>query len=366
MEKYEHKLYKIVEDIAEADAVAFAFLNTEKTGFLHYKQPELAPHEIRANILYSGLCHSDSLNGRSKWFPSYYPFAPGHEIIAEVSEVGADVNNFKKGEKVAFGCLRATCGQCKYCSTNKEALCMEVKEEKYTIGVHWGGFSTQLQQPADFFFKLPENLDISRSAPLLCAGNTVYRPIKEYLKKGMKTAVIGVGGLGHLAVQFLSKLGHEVTGITKSLEKKDFILSLGANEVIAASSPHDFLKHNKEFDFVINTLPVMDNFNEYLSLVAPAGFFVQVGIPPTNEDRVSFSINPIVLNEICIVGSLLCSRSDTSEMLELCAKKDIYPIVEEFAFEDFDKALDKLENGKPIFRCIVNCGDYSKKHGLFK
>jgi D-arabinose 1-dehydrogenase-like Zn-dependent alcohol dehydrogenase len=364
-EHFTHDLYKHTENIADADAVAFAFVNKEKAVAFPYKQVDLAPHELRANVLYAGLCHSDSLSVRSKWGQASYPLAPGHEIIGEVSEVGADVKDFKKGDKVAFGTLRAVCGDCKYCNINKEPLCQEVKEEKFTYGYHWGGYSTQLQQPANFFFKVPENLDLARAAPLLCAGVTVYNPIKQYLKKGMKTAVIGVGGLGHLAVQFLAKLGHEVTGVSTTLDKSELIRGLGATDVLASTDPEQMKKHAGKYDLIINTIPVSSNLEEYLSLTAPFGYFVQVGLPDV-EEKVTFGINPLVINEIHLVGSIVGSRADTNEMLELCARENIYPLVEEFSFEDFDKALDKLENGKPKFRCVVNCGEYAKKHGLFK
>jgi D-arabinose 1-dehydrogenase-like Zn-dependent alcohol dehydrogenase len=364
-ERYDHKLYKHVTDIKDADAIAYAWVNKEKAVNFPYKQPDLEDHEIRANVLYAGLCHSDCLSVRSLWGDALYPIAPGHEIIGEVSEVGKNVTDFKKGDKVAFGTLRAICEKCKYCTINKESLCTDVKEEKFTYGFHWGGYSTQLQQPANFFFKVPDTLDLPKAAPLLCAGVTVYNPIKQYLKKGMKTAVIGVGGLGHLAVQFLHKMGHHVTGVSNTLDKADLIKSLGANEVIATSNVEEFSKHKGEYDFIINTLPVSHNFQDYLGLTAPFGYFVQVGLPDVSE-KVSFSINPIVINEIHIVGSCVASRADTNEMLELCAKESIYPLVEEFPFEEFDKAFEKLEKGKPKFRCVVNCGDYSKKIGLFK
>jgi alcohol dehydrogenase (NADP+) len=364
-ESYEHQLYKHVSDIKDADAVGYSWVNKEKAVFFPYKQPDLGDKELRANILYAGLCHSDTLTVRSLWGPASYPLAPGHEIIGEVSEVGKDVKDFKKGDKVGFGTLRAVCESCNYCKTNKEPLCQDVKEEKFTYGYHWGGYSTQLQQPANFFFKLPEKLDLAKSAPLLCAGITVYNPIKQYLKKGMKTAVIGVGGLGHLAVQFMAKMGHHVTGVTNSLSKAEFIKSLGAADVVSSNDVDQFAKHAGKYDFIINTLPVSSGFDQYLGLTAPGGYFCQVGLPDVAE-KVSFCINPLVINEIHLVGSIVGSRDDTNEMLELCAKENIYPLCEEFDFEDFDKAFDKLENGRPHFRCVVDCGKYAKKHNIFK
>ena len=359
-------MYKHQDSIEKADAVAFAFVSKEKTVQFPYKQTELLENELRANILYSGLCMSDSHTCRSKWGPCSYPIAPGHEIIAEVSEVGSKVTKFKKGDKVAFGTIRAACDKCKFCLNNKEPLCIGTNEERFTFGYHWGGYSTQLQQPADFFIPIPEGLDLQRSAPLLCAGITVYNPIKQYVKAGMKTCVIGIGGLGHLAVQFLAKFGTEVTAVTNTMDKKDAILKLGAPRVITMDDKDAVNELKETHDFIINTIPVTtDGFDAYLSLTARGGTFCQVGVPEAGE-KTSFCINPLVINEIHLVGSIVGSRSDIKEMLQLCVDKDIYPMVEEFSFEDFDKALDKLENGRPKFRCVVNCGDFAKKKGLFK
>lgn len=365
IEKYDHDLYKYVNDIKEADAVAYSWVNKEKAVFFPYKSSKLEDDEIRANILYAGLCHSDCFTVRSLWRPAKYPIAPGHEIIAEVSEVGKNITKFKKGDKVGFGTIRKVCDNCDYCKNNKEPLCQNIKENKFTFGYHWGGYSTLLQQPGNFFFKLPEKLDLARSAPLFCAGITVYNPIKQYVKKGMKAAVIGVGGLGHLAVQFLAYLGcSEVVGVTNSLNKEKFIKDLGATGVIL-SEEEDFKKNAGKFNFIINTLPVSKGMDKYLSLTAPGGYFCQVGVPDVTE-KVEFCINPLVVNEIHLVGSLVGSRADIEEMLQICADNNIYPICEQFEFEDFDKAFDRLENGRPIFRCVVDCGKYSKKTNLFK
>jgi len=206
---------------------------------------------------------------------------------------------------------------------------------------------------------------LQKSAPLLCAGVTVYSPMKKYLKPGMKTAVIGIGGLGHIAIQFLSKLGHEVTAVTTSDDKNDLIKTLGATNILNVNKAEDLEANQFSFDFIINTAPSNKDFDQLFKLTAPAGYFVQVGLPDADTNLL-VPCQPLVGNEITLVGSLVGSRADTVEMLKLCAEKNIYPINEEFAFEDFDKALDKLENGRPKFRCTVNVQDFSKKHNHFK
>lgn len=361
---YEHPLYKHTDE-SQAEAFGYCFTSNKTFEKFPYKLPELADDEVRANVLYAGLCLSDSLHCRAKWGGAHYPVAPGHEIIGVVEHVGKNVTEFKKGDKVAFGTLRDCCDQCKNCKRNKEPLCTDDSLDRFTYGLHWGGYSTHLQQPAKFFFKLPENLDLQKSAPLLCAGITVYNPIKQYLRPGDKCAVIGIGGLGHMAVQFLAKMGHHVTAVTNTLDKEQFIKSLGASEVITLKNQEDAKKHKGQYDLVINTVPASDKFADYLALTTSCGYFVQVGAPDYTEN-VSFNPLSLVLLEQHIVGSLVGSRVDTYEMLEFCAKNNVYPLVEEFAFEDFPKALEKLENGKPFFRCVVNVGEFSKKHNLLK
>lgn len=362
---YEHDLYQHVDDISKADAVGFCFLNKRDVEHFPYKNVELKENEVKINILYAGLCHSDSMTGRGKWGYVNYPLAPGHEIIGVVSELGKSCNRFKIGDKVAFGTTRYCCGECKQCLNGKEPLCLNQEEEKFTFGYHWGGYSTCLIQPESHYFLLKDNIKLELAAPLLCAGITVFNPIKLYCKKGFKTAVAGVGGLGHLAVKMLHKMGYEVAGITTSINKEEEIKKLGADFVIDFNNKSHINKYEDYFDFIINTSPVYDGFEKLLQIAGIGGKICQVGFPDSSE-KATFSLEPVILKELQIIGSLVGSRSITQEMLDFCADNDVYPTCEHFSFEDFGKALDRLENGKPIFRCVVDCGSYGKKHGLHK
>lgn len=365
-----HELYTPVKDIKEADAVAYAFLNEEKAEFLPYKLPNLEADQIRANVLYAGLCLSDSKTVRGQWGKvKYYPLAPGHEVIAEVSEVGENVKDYKKGDKVAFGTMRKFCEHCRYCTADRETLCIgepsDKTNEKFTYGYQWGGYSTQIQQPSQCFFKVSDKLKLDKASPLLCAGITVYTPIKRYARPGMKCAVIGIGGLGHLAVQFLHKLGYEVDAITTSLEKEQFIRDLGAKNIVNLKDPESVKKAQRQYDFIVNTSPSAKDFDNLLAFCAKGGFFCQVGAPEVS-DLITISAFSLIMPEITLVGSLVGTKTDIKEMLDLCADKDIYPICETFPFEEFPKAMERLEKGKPIFRCVVAVEEYSKKNGLFK
>jgi D-arabinose 1-dehydrogenase-like Zn-dependent alcohol dehydrogenase len=366
-EKYTHDLYTHVHDKKDADAVAWAFVNKDKFVEFPFKFPELKPNELRANVLYAGLCHSDSLHCRGKWGGCPYPVAPGHEIIAEVSQVGSEVTKFKAGDKVAFGTLREICGECRYCKKGQgEPLCESPLVHRFTYGVYWGGYGTQLQQPADFFIPIPEGLDLAKSAPLLCAGITVYTPMKKYVKPGDEAAVIGVGGLGHLAVQFLAKKGHKVTGVTTTANKKDFILGLGASDVLVSTDSEAMKNSENKFDYIIDTVPSLDGFEARMSLLAPGGTYVIVGVGDVSACNFPVNVFSLVIGERKIVGSLVGKREDIVEMLQFCKEQNIYPMVEEFNFDSFPQALERLENGKPIFRCVVKTEEYSKNNGLFK
>jgi D-arabinose 1-dehydrogenase-like Zn-dependent alcohol dehydrogenase len=362
---YNHGIYKkATKD--DCDAIAYAFISKDKAEHYPFKFPELKSNEIRANILYAGLCMSDSHTARELWGPTNFPLAPGHEIIAEVSQIGSDVKNFKVGQKVGFGTIRNSCAECKYCKKSNEAVCIEIDpSEKFTYGKYWGGYATQLQHPAKFFFPLPDNFDLKRGSPLLCAGITVYKPIKNHVRKGDKCAVIGVGGLGHLAVQFLAKMGYEVTGITTSSDKTEFIKKLGATDVLVSTDKQQMAKHKGKYDFIVNTVPATSDIEGYISLCAPEARFIQVGIPE-NNDEFKLHFYAFVPKDIEIIGSLTGGIDITQDMIEFCAKNDVYPIVEEFSFEDFGKAFDRLENGRPKFRCVVDVQTYSKKNNLFK
>ena len=364
-EIYDHPLYKHCKEEKEADAIAWAFVNSKKMVRFPFKFPAIGPNEIRANVLYAGLCHSDCMTVRSLWGPAPYPIAPGHEMVCEVSQVGSEVKDFKKGDLVGFGTQRDCCDKCKWCLRGEEEVCPNV-EERGTYGKYWGGYSTAVQQPAKFFFHLPEKFDLKRGPPLFCAGITTFYPMKKFLKEGMTTAVVGVGGLGHLAIQFLHKLGHKVTAFTTSKDKIPLIKQLGGDDVIISKDPEQMKAAQGKFDFVINTLPTFKNVHDYINTVALCGYYVQVGAGPITEAQVNFNIFSIIMKEVKVVGSIVGPRQVIRDMVKICVEKDVYPMIEEFGFEDFPKAYDLLENGRPKFRCVVNVKDFAEKNGFKK
>ena len=364
-EKYDHPVYKHVDNIKDADGVAWAFVNKEKMVQFPFKFPEIAPDEIRINTFYAGLCQSDVHTVREIWGPCQYPIAPGHEIIGEVSLVGANVKDFKKGDLVGFGTMRDCCEECEYCKNGRENLC-RAKPEIFTYGKYWGGYATAMQQPAKFFFHLPEGFKLEKAAPLFCAGITTYYPLEKFLKPEMKmTGVIGCGGLGHMAIQFLHKMGHKVTAFTTSEKKRELLTKLGADVIVISKDEKQMKAAINTIDFLINTIPNDVPFDPYVMCLKRGGKLVQVGMPAVS-DQMKINVNLIVACEIEIMGSCVGPRVPIKTMLDFCSKNDVYPIVEEYPFEKMPEAFEKLEHGNPYFRCVVNMKDFAEKNGLKK
>ena len=363
-EKYEHELYKHC-DIKEADAVAWAFVNKDKLVQFPFKFPEIKDDEIRINILYTSLCLSDVHTVKGPWGDCPFPISPGHEVVGEVSLVGKNVKDFKKGDKVGFGCMRDCCDKCEYCLTGKENLC-RYSDDNVVYGLYWAGYATAMQQPSKFFFHLPDGFKLERAAPLFCAGITVYYPIERYLTYDIKTTgVIGCGGLGHLAIQFLHKMGKHVTAFTTSEKKRELLTKLGADKIVISKDPQQMKDAAGSIQFLINTISTDVDFKPYFSCVKRGGKFIQVGTPAA-ADCMKINIIDLVFNEIQIIGSVIGPRQSYKNMIDFCYKNDVYPICEEYQFEKMPEAFEKLEHGSPFFRCVINAKDFAEKNGFKK
>jgi D-arabinose 1-dehydrogenase-like Zn-dependent alcohol dehydrogenase len=352
-EQLTHSTYKFVSE-QEAEGIAWVFVDKENMQRVHIKFPELKPTEARAKVTYTGLCHSDCHTVRDEWGPVTHPICPGHEIVGVVTHVGADVTNLKIGDRVGFGAQRDCCDECEFCKLTFDQICTSDKvDQKFTYGdKYWGGYASHVQHPAKFFFKLPEGLPEERIPPLFCAGATTYAPVAKYAKPGQEVAVLGIGGLGHLAVQYAKAWGCNVTAFTSNKSKEQFIKGLGADRVVV--SDDETLKQEAgKYHLVLNTLPEADKLNEYVSLTRPMGTFCQLGLPDTAKPS-KFNPGLLIFGQINFVGSLIGSRKELRETLDFSAKHNIVPLCEEFDFEDFPKAYDRLLNGRPFFRCVVN------------
>lgn len=355
-----HPTYKIVDE-SQADAIAWAFVDKENMKRLPFKFPPIKPHEARAKVTHTGLCHSDCHVVREEWGPRVRPIAPGDEIVGIITEVGSEVKDLKVGDKVGFGAQRECCGECEFCQDSHENLCKGKIEQYATYGSkYWGGYASHIQQPAGFYFKVPENLPEDKIPPLFCAGVTTYVPIARFAKPGQEVAVLGIGGLGHLAVKFAKAWGCRVTGFTSSPDKEKFILELGADRVVV-TTPENLKAETGKYHLVLNTLPDGQDLNEHLTLTKSLGTFCQLGAPPLSKTT-AFRPAQFLYNQINYAGFLLGSRKEVREMLEFCGKHNIVPICEHFDFEEFPEAYDKLLNGKPHFRCVVNATNVTINH----
>eukprot|EP01016_Furgasonia_blochmanni_P052980 TRINITY_DN8509_c0_g1_i18.p1 TRINITY_DN8509_c0_g1~~TRINITY_DN8509_c0_g1_i18.p1 ORF type:complete len:464 (+),score=125.31 TRINITY_DN8509_c0_g1_i18:163-1554(+) len=363
--QFEHPLYKPCP-LAEADGVAWIWPDTKSMIPTPFKFPPLKSGEIRGNIIYTGLCYTDVHQARGDLGAQPLPIVPGHEVYAKVTAVGPDVKNVKVGDRVGYGFQGNCCDKCEYCTSTVDNLCQSLTPDQYTLSnVRWGGYATAIQQPERFAIKIPDGVPDEDVPNLMCAGITLYAPIARHCKPGMKVAVLGIGGLGHMGVQFASKYGCHVTAFSGSPDKDGLIKSLGAENIINSKDAAAVKAARSQFDVVLNTLPGADGATNtaFLDLAKPNGAVVWLGLHPGTEFA---SLFPLVFKQINLVGSFIGSAKELREMLEFAAKHKIRPITEVFAFEDFPKAFDKLENGRPKFRCIVDCQAYAKKVGLLK
>ncbi|KAM3131224.1 hypothetical protein pb186bvf_016682 [Paramecium bursaria] len=354
-----HQDYKLVP-IEEAQAVAWSFEgpHTQPTKY-PLQFPELRPDEIRVKQTYFGLCYTDCHLVNEDWFPVNFPIVPGHEILGRVVAVGSEVVNHKVGDLVGLGFIRDNCGKCNICWTGNDNICQSVGNEKLIPIPKFGGFATHVQAPAKWAFSIPSTIPEEVCPPLLCAGVTVWAPLKRYFQPHHKVAIVGIGGLGHLAIKFSAKLGNETWAISSSPDKEAEAKSYGAAGFLSVKDKALFAKHQRTFDVVLFCANAnsTEEFQELYYLTKPGGTFILVGIPDVRKTTLQIPFFELVVKQINIVGSLVGSKQENIEMLEFAAKHKIYPTVELFNFEDFGKAYDRILNGKPHYRVVVKVGN---------
>ena len=327
----------------------------EKSGQLEsfeYDPGKLAVDEVEVEVEYCGICHSDIAMIDNEWGMSSYPFIPGHEAIGKIVAVGDLVDRDRIGQRVGVGWQSASCNHCKNCGRGKEALCLNESEVGQTIIGRNGAWANRVRSQARWTIPIPDGLDPSLAGPLMCAGTTVWSPIRHNnVRPGMETAVLGVGGLGHLAVQFLAKMGTQVTGLSTTRSKEENTRKLGATDFIATKeSPEDLEKAAGRFDLILSTVSADVDWNAYINALAPEGTLIICGVPDGALKLMPF---PIIDREKKIVGGRAGSPSDTQEMLEFCATHNITPMCEQFALEDINQAVQHVRDGKARFRAVL-------------
>lgn len=367
VEPLSHFLYP-VSTPKEADACAWVFSSAKTFEKYYFKFPEIGHNEVRARILYTSLCYSDVHTGRGGWGPCNYPCCTGHEVLAEVTLVGEGVTKHKAGDKVLWGPFRESCGKCEWCEKKWTHACTDIDcTEKNLYGLYFGGYATHIQQPESHCFKCPVGAKLETVAPLMCAGVTTFSPLDLYAKKGMKIAILGIGGLGHLGAQIASKMGLEVHAFStsESKEKLEFFKSLGITKIVNWKK-EKLSAYENHYDLMLNTLPVMVKEEELASLLnclKPYGKFINVGLSNVC-DKITLGQFNFVSKNLSIIGSIVGGVYQTERTLDFCIKNGVECLCEMFTWEDFPKALDKLENGRPQFRCVVNVDETSRNFEL--
>lgn len=313
-----------------------------------YELPELGSEQVDIKVHYCGICHSDLSMLENEWGMTQYPFVPGHEIVGEVIAVGSEVKNLEPGNLVGLGWNSASCMHCDQCMNGSHHLCNTV--EGTIVGRH-GGFADQVRGHWSWAIPLPEGIDLKKAGPLLCGGITVFNPIiLAGVKATDRVGVIGIGGLGHMALKFLNKWGCEVIAFSSNPDKKEQILAMGATKVINSRNPEELESIAGSLDFILNTTNVSLDWNSYLTALAPQGRFHTVGAVLEPMAIPAFSL---IMGEKTVGGSPLGSPALTRTMLEFCVRHEIYPMVEEFPLTEVNEAMDHLEKGKARYRIVL-------------
>jgi uncharacterized zinc-type alcohol dehydrogenase-like protein len=324
-----------------------------------FERRALRPNDVLMEILYCGICHTDLHQVHNDWGWSIYPMVPGHEIVGRVIEIGSAVMRYKVGDAVAVGCMVDSCQHCDQCLKGEEQLCREDNTSTYnghdriTKDITYGGYSKHLVVREEFVLRVPDGLDLSRTAPLLCAGITTYSPLRTWnVGPGSRVGVIGLGGLGHMAVKLAVAMGAHVTVMSRTNEKKAQALALGADHFLAASDAEAVAKAQSGFEFIIDTIPVKHDINSYMPLLDVDGTLVIVGqIGPLAEP----STIPFIMGRRRLAGSPIGGIAQTQEVLDFCARKNILPDCKMIRMDQINDAFEQLEHSTDIhYRFVID------------
>ena len=317
--------------------------------------------DVQIEILFCGICHSDLHQVRNEWkevMPTVYPCVPGHEIVGRVTKVGSGVTKFKAGDLAAVGCMvdsDRTCPQCKegleqYCANL--TLTYNFPDKHKTAPVTYGGYSDSIVVDEDFVLRVPENLDLAGTAPLLCAGITTYSPMRHWgVTKGKKVGVVGLGGLGHMGVKFAHALGAHVVVFSTSPNKKDDALRLGADEVVISRNADEMQKHAGSFDFILDAVSADHDINAYIQLLARDGTLTLVGAP---EKPLAVSAFALLFGRRSLAGSAIGGIAETQEMLDFCGEHNITSDVEVIPIQKVNEAYERLLKSDVKYRFSID------------
>jgi uncharacterized zinc-type alcohol dehydrogenase-like protein len=318
---------------------------------------EVGPTDVLIEVTHAGICHSDIHTVRGDWGPQPYPLVPGHEIVGVVTEVGPEVTRHRVGDRVGVGCMVNACRQCANCLQGQEQYCLNGMVGTYGAvdrdgTVTQGGYSTHVVVDADFVLRVPDGLDPAAAAPLLCAGITTYSPLRRWgAGPGRQVAVVGLGGLGHMAVKLAHAMGAEVSVLSQSLKKQEDGLRLGADQYFATSDPDTFTQLAGRFDLIVNTVSAPIDVDAYLSLLAMDGTLVNVGAP---AEPLSLHVMSLVGGRRSYAGSMIGGIAETQEMLDFCAQHGIGAEVEVIAADQVNEAYERVLASDVRYRFVID------------
>ena len=321
---------------------------------------DLTADDVEIEILFCGICHSDLHQARNEWkdvMPTVYPCVPGHEIVGRVTNVGPAVTKFKVGDLAAVGCMVDSDGTCPECKAGLEQFCPNLTltynfPDKHLGGVTYGGYSDSIVVKEHFVLRVPANLDLAGTAPLLCAGITTYSPLRHWgVTKGKKVGVVGLGGLGHMGVKFAHALGAHVVVFTTSPGKKEDALRLGADEVAISKDANQMAKHAGSFDFILDAVAAQHDINAYINLLARDGNITMVGAP---DKPLPVGVFGLIFRRRSFSGSCIGGIAETQEMLDFCSQHNLVADVEVIPIQKLNEAYERLAKSDVKYRFSID------------
>jgi uncharacterized zinc-type alcohol dehydrogenase-like protein len=344
-------MYNIKALGTEAATAPIQELNIERRAVL--------PNDVKIEILYCGICHSDLHAAHNDWGGTTYPIIPGHEIVGRVTEIGGNVTKFKVGDLAGVGCIVDSCRKCDHCHDGAEQYC----ENGWTVvfnsadkkhgGITYGGFSENIVVDENYVVRVPETLDLASAAPILCAGITVYSPLKHWEAGSEKNVgIIGIGGLGHMAIKIAKAMGSHVTVYTTSQSKADDARRLGADNIVL-STDQEQMKNCPKQDIILDTVSAKHDINAYISLLKTDGSLVMVGLP---AEQLEISAFNIVHGRKSFSGSNIGGISETQEVLDFCAEHDITADIELISVDQINEAFERLKKNDVKYRFVIDMG----------
>ncbi|MDO5510140.1 MAG: NAD(P)-dependent alcohol dehydrogenase [Weeksellaceae bacterium] len=327
----------------------------------------IQPNDVEIDILFCGVCHSDLHTARNDWGGSKYPVVPGHEIVGIATQIGTEVTKIKVGDKVAVGCIVDSCRHCPSCQKHLEQYCHNGMtgtyngKDKHLGGHTFGGYSERVVVDANYVLNVPENLDLAAVAPVLCAGVTTWSPLRHWkVNAESKVAVIGLGGLGHMAVKLAKGLGAHVSLFSRSPEKTQDALDLGCDEVIISTNPENMTAVQGKFDLIIDTVPYDHDLNPYVATLDTSGTLVLVGFLGSLENSV-FTV-PMVLGRRSIAGSLIGGIKETQELLDFCGEKNIVADIELIQMHQINEAYERMLQSDVKYRFVIDMSGFKNEN----